>query len=367
MIESLQRINRSVQRAGAVRYLLLMLISFALSVTLTRIFLNLTGFPKIGGGNLHIAHVLWGELFLYFAAVLPLQFSNRWVYSISAIFTGLGMGLFMDEVGKFITSNNDYFYPPAAPIIYSFFIIASILYLQAKKNNVVTDRAALYHAFDLMEEVLEHELDKEERTELISTLQNIRENSSDPQYRHLAEELLHFVESEKVSTIERRYFFTDRIYQKYSQIKARFFTRKNIYFAIILSTLILSVYLFIFPFRFFWSISSIEAISNVIRPYIQSQLITPTSGLDWLTGRVILEAMIGLILLVSSILLIFKKENLGISLAYLGMILLITTLNLLIFYYDQFSSIGIAAIHILILLLIIYYRSHYQQSESIEG
>lgn len=363
MLESLQRINRSVQRAGAVRYLLLMLISFALSVTLTRVFLNLTGFPKLGGGNFHIAHVLWGGLFLYIAAVLPLQFANRWVYSISAVFTGFGMGLFMDEVGKFITSNNDYFYPPAAPIIYSFFIIASILYMQSKKNNVVSDKAALYHAFDLMEEVLEHELDKDERTELISTLLSIREKSEDPQYRHLADELLHFVESEKVTTIDRRYFFTDRIYMKFDQFRKKFFTRKNIYLVIILTTLVLSGYLFIYPFRFFWSISSVEAISIVLKPYIESQLITPTSGLDWLTGRVILEAMIGLILLVSSILLIFKKENLGISLAYLGMILLITTLNLLIFYYDQFSSIGLATIHILILLLIIYYRTHFLSSE----
>jgi len=364
MLESLRRINRSVRRAGSVKYLLLMLISFALSVTLTRIFLNITGFPKLGSGNLHIAHVLWGGLFLYIAAVLPLQFANRWVYSLSAVFTGFGMGLFMDEVGKFITSNNDYFYPPAAPIIYSFFIIASILYLQAKKNNVITDKAALFHAFDMMEEVLEHELDQEERTELITSLINIRDNSDDSQYRHLADELLHFVESEKVTTIDRRYFFTDHIYFKFIQFRKKYFSRRNIYVLIILSTLILSGYLFIYPFRFFWSISSIEAINDVIKPYIQSQLITPASGLDWLTARVILEAMIGLILLVSSILLIFKKETLGISLAYLGMILLITTLNLLIFYYDQFSSIGLATIHIVILLLIIYYRTHFLKSVS---
>ncbi len=359
MLESLGRISRSVQRSRAVSYLLVMLISFALSVTATRLFLNLTGFPQLGGGNLHLAHVLWGGLLLYIAAVLPLQFANRWVYTLSAVLTGLGMGLFMDEVGKFITSNNDYFYPPAAPIIYSFFIIASILYLQAKKNTFISDRAALYHVFDQMEEILEHELDAEEKAELVTSLSNIRDNSKDSAYQHLAAELLQFVKSEKVITITRKQYFTDRIYRFFQKLWEKIFTKKSSYLLITVSMFVLSMILFVYPFRFFWSINSVETLVAVIEPYLRSQIITPATGLDWLAARVILEALIGIILLVAGILLLFKKENLGMSLAYLGMILLITTLNLLIFYYEQFSSIGLATAHILILLFIIQYRNHY--------
>jgi hypothetical protein len=32
------------------------------AVLLTRLYLNLTGFPHIGAGGLHIAHLLWGGL-----------------------------------------------------------------------------------------------------------------------------------------------------------------------------------------------------------------------------------------------------------------------------------------------------------------
>ena len=52
-------VRRPVRRPGAEQFLLVMLLSFALSVSLTRLFLELTGYPQLGGGDLHIAHLLW--------------------------------------------------------------------------------------------------------------------------------------------------------------------------------------------------------------------------------------------------------------------------------------------------------------------
>src|SRR5574341_1028791 len=107
-------VRSPVRRPGADSYLLITLLSFALSVTLTRMFLFLTGYPQLGGGTLHIAHVLWGGLLLFVAMLLPLLLANRSTYMLSAIVGGIGVGLFIDEVGKFITKTNDYFYPAAA-------------------------------------------------------------------------------------------------------------------------------------------------------------------------------------------------------------------------------------------------------------
>jgi hypothetical protein len=76
----LHSVRAPVRRPGADSYLLITLLSFALSVTLTRLFLFVTGYPQLGGGTLHIAHVLWGGLLLFIAALLPLIFANRWVY-----------------------------------------------------------------------------------------------------------------------------------------------------------------------------------------------------------------------------------------------------------------------------------------------
>ena len=92
-----------VQRENAARYLLISLFSFIATISVVRSFLALAGYPQIGSGTLHIAHVLWGGLLLFIAAILPLIYVNPRLHLLCAVLSGAGIGLFLDEVGKFIT------------------------------------------------------------------------------------------------------------------------------------------------------------------------------------------------------------------------------------------------------------------------
>src|SRR5918912_3032564 len=151
----MRRIRRPVKRESAERYLMFTLVSFAGAVILIRLFLELTGYPQVGNSELHIAHVLWGGLLLFGASLLPLIFANRWVYKAGALLAGVGVGLFIDEVGKFITQSNNYFYTAAAPIIYAFFLLTVLLYVQVRRPRPSNDgRAELYHALDKFHKVL---------------------------------------------------------------------------------------------------------------------------------------------------------------------------------------------------------------------
>ncbi|MBE0633988.1 hypothetical protein IH574_05405, partial [Candidatus Bathyarchaeota archaeon] len=81
MSQIVSRIWKPVHRRGAERYLQLTILSFAASVSVTRLILELTGYPQLGNQTLHIAHVLYGGVFLYAASLLPLLYANRWAYT----------------------------------------------------------------------------------------------------------------------------------------------------------------------------------------------------------------------------------------------------------------------------------------------
>ena len=79
------------KRSNAPQYVFTMVVSFAATVILTRYYLELTGYPQIGGGELHIAHLLWGGLALFIASLLPLIFANRRTYDWAAVLSGVGV------------------------------------------------------------------------------------------------------------------------------------------------------------------------------------------------------------------------------------------------------------------------------------
>ena len=91
----------------------------ALTILITRVALALSGYPQVGGSEFHIAHAVWGGLLLMIALSLVLALANRWAYPTAAVLGGVGIGLFLDEIGKFITQDNDYFHPLAAPLCYT--------------------------------------------------------------------------------------------------------------------------------------------------------------------------------------------------------------------------------------------------------
>jgi hypothetical protein len=102
----------------AARHLMGFFITTVLTVVITRAALAATGFPQLGGEGLHIAHVLWGGLLQAVAVVLLISFAGPLIRPIGAFVGGVGFGLFIDEIGKFLTDDNDYFYEPAPALMY---------------------------------------------------------------------------------------------------------------------------------------------------------------------------------------------------------------------------------------------------------
>src|SRR5215210_3867683 len=162
------------------RLTLIVLVSCALTVALTRLFLVLTGYPQIGNSAFHLAHALWGGLALFLAGMMTLIVQNRGAAVVVALLTGIGFGLFVDEVGKFITQRNDYFFPLAAPIIYGCLVVILLVTELAGRHQLRSPRAHLLAAIDLSQTVADGTVTHTEMRAMSEHIRRAREDGLDP-------------------------------------------------------------------------------------------------------------------------------------------------------------------------------------------
>ena len=125
------------------------LVAAAVAFLGIRIYLALTDYPQLGGHGFHIAHMLWGGLLMLAAVVALLAFLGGHIRRIAAIVGGLGFGTFIDELGKFITSDNNYFYQPTIAIIYAIFVILYLVFQTVGEHSSRSARATLARALDV--------------------------------------------------------------------------------------------------------------------------------------------------------------------------------------------------------------------------
>jgi hypothetical protein len=131
-----------------------LLVSAVTAVLLTRLYLSMTGYPRIGGGGpLHIAHLLWGGLLMLIGLIVLLSALGNRAKRIAAVVGGLGFGLFLDELGKFVTADNDYFFQPAVALIYVVFILLFLLF-RAIERRSLSPQESLINAADILVDVI---------------------------------------------------------------------------------------------------------------------------------------------------------------------------------------------------------------------
>ncbi len=132
-----------IYRKDAGAYLETLFVSAIASILVTRFYLQLTNYPRLGMHGWHIAHMLWGGLFLLAANIILIAMHNPRATRIAAILGGAGFGLFIDELGKYITNDNNYFFAPATSIIYVIFVLLFlVIRFFAHKTEHLTDKDA---------------------------------------------------------------------------------------------------------------------------------------------------------------------------------------------------------------------------------
>ncbi len=243
--------NRHLMRnLEATSLLELFFVTSVFSVLGIRFFLALTGYPSFRPGNLHIAHVLLGGVLMMIALVIALAYINKSAYYLVAALGGFGFGAFIDELGKFITGDNDYFYRPAVTLIYLVFVLLYLAIENVVKKPKLSEQEKLVNVLEIAKEVVLEDLDHRERRRALDLLKEC--SPSDPVTKAL-QELLNATEAVPIPRPDiytAAKYRVRRIYRK--MVQKSWFVNSVIAFFILQSLLALGLDFFLLYVKLEW-------------------------------------------------------------------------------------------------------------------
>lgn len=197
-------------------------VSAAANIIFWRVFLQILDYPKITAGNFYFPHVLTGGILLTLGFAISLIYISKATKFIAAVIGGAGFGLFIDEIGKFITQENNYFYEPAIAIIYLIFVSIFLIIRYFEKTIKFTKNEYVVNSLDMIKEALINNMDAEEKKIALRYLDKADQKNV------VVQKLIELLAEIKDLQEEKKNFFIDirvTFRKKYGQIiKLPYFT-----------------------------------------------------------------------------------------------------------------------------------------------
>jgi len=208
-------------------------------------------------------------------------------------------------------------------------------------------------------ELLEHDLDAQERRDLDQRLSYVAENAAQPDLAHLARELQAYLASETLNIAPQRSTLIDHIGKRIQTFDQDWLTRSRFRAALAGGLLALGLVALANMLQTLPIGPMMGTLERILERLVIEGQLNGSSSLSFFLARLALETFVGLLLMIAAGFLIAGKDRMGVSFGYLGLLLSLTTVNLLVFYFDQFSTIVTASVQFAIFLGLSYYRRKY--------
>jgi hypothetical protein len=313
------------------------LVSGVVTIFVIRFYLKITNYPQLGGANLHIAHMLWGGLFMVIALLLLLSFISRSSMNTAAILGGIGFGGFIDELGKFITRDNNYFFQPTVAIIYVIFVLLYVLSKGLAEYQKASREEYLINALELTKDAVINDLDAQEKSKILAYLR--KSDQDDP----LVKALRAFIhETELVPTPPPSLWTKSRqaIYSFYKNVVSKPWFTKLLIFVLLIQ-----------------SATTIVSTMSLFLPH-------PILTFDE-TGRII-SSLLSAILVLAGLGTLRTSKILAYRLFKASVLLSLFLTQFFVFYQDQFYALIGLSFNILLLIVIDYVMDKVEKEQEEE-
>ena len=306
-----------------------------LSLFCTRLFLKIFNNPTIGRGDWHIAHVLWGGLFMLFGILISLVFHGKTATKYTTIFAGIGWGLFIDEIGKYITRDNNYWFRPAIIFIYISFVLLFFLYRILEKKSPKNRLSLWYALLEDSQELIHDDLESQEKKELLSKIEKFKKISPSSEEEKILSDLKALVI--KTPALKDKYqfsvskFIATSLKVTYNRIfKKKLFLYGSITYSFwyILDKMVDTI-------RLFFNSDKLSLLQNYYSHY---DFFSQTE-VYMISLKFVVESIVAVFFTIGLVNWLNKKTIKGIRYYQWGLLINIFIGSLFKFYFEQFSGV----------------------------
>lgn len=314
------------------------------TVLVTRFYLKLMGWPTISFGEWHIGHVLWGGLLMIIAMMMVFISYGQQMLRAAAVVFGIGWGLFIDEVGKYLTKDNDYWFQPAIIFIYISFVGLFLLYRYLEKIEPLDSKASLYSVLAQLESVAEGEISKKQKVILIHKINRILKTESDPKTIYFVKELKSFIRRSKTST-KNEIGLWAKLFNYLNQFSyTRIFQKKWAIWALGIYSGIYAIDKVMDAYRI---LTNPDKWATIQRFYYTYDFFSKTDTY-MIVLKIIIDTIVAILFLLGLWTIANRKMQKGLKLFQYGLLIIIFLSSVFKFYFEQFGGVIELAISVAI-------------------
>ncbi len=184
----------------------------------------------------------------------------------------------------------------------------------------------------------------------------MQENADDENQVALARHLLAYLRSESLEMVPDEVPWSERLLARLIHWEIRWLTPFR-YRAILVGGLAgIGANTFLNLTRLLLAARTPGGLDQIFQQLMLVGQVSSTTGMLGFVSRVALEGSVGLILILAAIFILLGWERWGLNLGVIGLLLSLAGVNLLVFYFEQFSTILTALVQLTLLMTIFRHR-----------
>ena len=322
------------------------------SLLLVRIYLKLTGYPQIGHGSWHISHALFGGMIMTVGTMVSLTLQGNKVKKFAAGVFGFGLGWFIDEIGKYLTRDYNYFFRPAVLIIYIFFVIMFLIYRYLERTRAKSNETIFYSVLHNLEEVINDDLEKREKKTIVKKLKMVI-GSSEGNLKLMAVELLSAVRKMKVKEDRKSSGISVWMRKIFNLSYDRIFKRKAVVYGLLAYAIYFSVDKIIDILR----IGTSGQKMMMIQKFYEDYNFFGKSDIYMIVFQMVFDMAASILFLIGVRYFWVGKRIRGVRFFKYGLYVSIFLVSIFKFYFEQFSGLY----EVIIAITLLYVLNRYQR------